>query len=373
MHWAALQDLLRRVATPIRQFIALYASALALFALLRLLRVSGTPALDLANTFAPYLFLPLLLTFPLSVIVTRGQAPPLSRAHKRLARPGKLPAAGTQPPRWTALLQILLIGFGLYTFALPAIYQPLPPPTGATFSLVTFNVQGSNAELQRATDWLIEAAPDLILLQETAEGYDQRLAPLYAVYAHEAHIEGSARVFSRFPIRERQAISIEDAPGRQALRLVLDQDGRELAVYALHLTLPLKPRANPDPDADIGLEALLRYDESRRNKQIQRLLALLEDEALPAIVAGDFNMSDSSLIYADIAAELSDAWRAAGSGAGRTWPQAEAIGLPRVIHPLLRIDYIWHSEELRAAAAAVGPAIGSDHLPVSAVMEWRAR
>ena len=92
---------------------------------------------------------------------------------------------------------------------------------------------------------------------------------------------------------------------------------------------------------------------------------------MPAIVAGDFNMSDASLIYDEIAALLTDAWREAGNGAGRTWPVAEEIGLPRLIHPLLRIDYVWHSPHLRAAAAAVGAAIGSDHLPLAAVFEWR--
>ena len=77
-------------------------------------------------------------------------------------------------------------------------------------------------------------------------------------------------------------------------------------------------------------------------------------------------MSDASLIYDEVAALMGDAWRAAGNGAGRTWPVAEAIGLPRVIQPLLRIDYIWHSPALRPTSAAVGEAwIGSDHLPLT--------
>jgi len=180
----------------------------------------------------------------------------------------------------------------------------------------------------------------------------------------------SARVFSRYRILERAILSIEDEPGREALRLLLDQDGRSLALYALHLTLPLRPPAALG--GDIGPEALLRYDESRRNRQIRRLLDLLEAESEPYIVAGDFNMSDSSLIYAEIAARLDDAWRGAGNGAGRSWPIAEEIGLPRVIRPFLRIDYIWHSPGLRPTAATLGPPIGSDHLPLSVVFEWPA-
>ena len=376
MPWSSLQVFLRRISTPIRHVISLYALLVALFALLRLLRVGGAPALDLANAFAPYWFMPLVVTFPLSIIVTRGGALPAERARKRLSRLSKSvdgKDALSHPPRWSVLLQICLIAIGLYWFAAPGMYRPVEPPRGETFSVVTFNVQGSNRELSQATDWLLRTAPDVIVLQETAPGYDRRLAPLYDVYAHEDHIEGSARVFSRFAILEREILRIEDEPGLDALRLLLNQDGRELVVYAAHFTLPLKPRAQFDPDADIGPEAFLRYDERRRNAQIRRFLEVARDESKPYIVAGDFNMSDASLIYDEVAAQMHDAWRGAGTGAGRTWPVAEAIGLPRVIHPLLRIDYIWHSADLRPVAAAVGETIGSDHLPVTVEFEWRAQ
>lgn len=375
MPWSALQIFLRRISTPIRHLISLYALLVALFTLLRLLRLSGTPLIDLANTFAPYWYMPLVVTFPLSVIVTRGGGAPVKHERKRLSRLSKSKDAAdahTYPPRWSVLLQICLIAIGLYWFAAPGMYRPVEPPSGATFSVVTFNVQGSNHDLKRATDWLLRQAPDVIVLQETAEGYDGRLAPLYDVYAHEDHIEGSVRVFSRFAILEREILHIEDDRARAALRLLLDQDGRQLAVYALHFTLPLKPRAQFDPDADIGPEALLRYDERRRNAQIRRFLDIAREETSPYIAAGDFNLSDASLIYDEVAALMDDAWRAAGVGAGRTWPLAEAIGLPRVIQPLLRIDYLWHSAALRPTAAAVGENIGSDHLPVTVAFEWRA-
>ena len=100
-------------------------------------------------------------------------------------------------------------------------------------------------------------------------------------------------------------------------------------------------------------------------------MRILDDESAPYIAAGDFNMSDASLIYDELAGHMCDSWREAGNGAGRTWPVAEAIGLPRVVQPFLRIDYIWHSAALRATAAEVGEAIGSDHLPLSVTLEWR--
>ncbi|MCY4466220.1 MAG: endonuclease/exonuclease/phosphatase family protein [Chloroflexi bacterium] len=372
MSWSTAHRWLSLLSRPLRRLVFAYALLLTLFALLRLLRLDGIPLLDLANTFAPYLFMPLVVTFPLPILVARATSEPSERARKRLSSPRKFsPSAdSSHSQRWTVLLQLALIAIGLYWFAMPALYTPVAPPKGDTFTAVTFNVQGSNHELGRAMDWLLEQAPDIIVLQETAEGYDSRLAPLYEAYAHEDHIEGSVRIFSRYVILQREVISIEDEPGRLALRLLLDQDGRELAVYAVHLTLPLRPQENQAADEDIGPEALLRYDEARRNAQIRRLLTLLTEESAATIVAGDFNMSDTSLIYGELAGQLGDAWRGAGAGAGRTWPLAEAIGLPRIIRPLLRIDYIWHSESLRPTFAAVGAPIGSDHLPLAAEFEW---
>ena len=230
MLWSRLQVVLRGITAIL---ISTYALLLALFTLLRLLRLGGLPLLDLANTFAPYLYMPLVLSFPLSIIVARGGAEPVEAARKRLAIPGRKrdeDPGRRQRPRWPAALQIVLLAIGLYWFALPSIYRPLDPPAGETFRVISFNVQGSNAELERATEWLLGAEPDVIVLQETADGYDPRLAPLYAVYAHEDHIEGSARVFSRYAILQRDALTIEtpgdDQSGREALRLLLNVDSR---------------------------------------------------------------------------------------------------------------------------------------------------
>ncbi|MCY4073412.1 MAG: endonuclease/exonuclease/phosphatase family protein [Chloroflexi bacterium] len=372
MSWSALQRFVRRLSGPVSYLAAFYAALVALFTLLRLMRVSGFWLVDLANTFAPYWYMPLALTFPLSIIAAR-QGTALSRLRKNPSRgPQKAKrhrraTLSQLRDRWSVLLQIALILVGLLWFAWPGRYKAIAPPQGETFSVVTFNVQGSNAELGEATDWLLSAGADVIVLQETAEGYDHRLQRLYDVYAHEDHIAGSVRIFSRYAILERQILSIEDEPGRLALRLLLDLNGRELAVYAVHLALP---QANWQPSPRFALDLLLHYDEARRNAQARRLLEILGDESKPYLVAGDFNMSDSSLIYDEIAARINDAWRDAGAGAGRTWPVAEVIGLPRIVHPFLRIDYIWYSEELRTVAASIGDPIGSDHLPVKAVFEW---
>jgi endonuclease/exonuclease/phosphatase (EEP) superfamily protein YafD len=51
-------------------------------------------------------------------------------------------------------------------------------------------------------------------------------------------------------------------------------------------------------------------------------------------------------------------------GFGASWP-ALFTGIP----PLVRIDYIWHSDEFRAISVKQGPDIGSDHLPLYATLD----
>jgi len=352
MSWNTFQTFIRRLSKPTRRLISVYVVIVVIFTILRILGIQGVWWIDLANAFAPYWYLPMVVTFPLAVVVTRQ-------------------SEKTNPPRWSVTLQVLLMMIGLYWFALPTIYKPIAPPDGETFKVITYNVLGKNDNLDDATAWLVAQNADIIVLQETSEGYDNRLAGLYDVYAHESHIEGSVRIFSRYEILSKEILVIEEYPGHLVLRLVLNQNGQKIATYATHFALPQAGHKHlPIPTVNYDMDFVLRYDETRRNTQIRNLLDLLQSESLPYILAGDFNMSDASLIYREIDAQLTDAFRQAGAGAGRTWPVAEKIGLPNVIQPFLRIDYVWHTDDLRAISAQVGAPIGSDHLPVTVEFEW---
>ncbi len=142
-------------------------------------------------------------------------------------------------------------------------------------------------------------------------------------------------------------------------RVVVDTGSAQIAVYGIHLYVPAGRTSNAP---------LSFYNAVPRDSQIRNLLARLDDEPLPYIVAGDFNMSDQSLIYNELAAVLSDSFREAGTGLGTSWPNAQRFGMSSLIPPLVRIDYIWHSGEFRAISATQGPYLGSDHLPVYATL-----
>lgn len=51
------------------------------------------------------------------------------------------------------------------------------------------------------------------------------------------------------------------------------------------------------------------------------------------------------------------------------WGFGHTARMAHIPFPLLRIDYIWHTADLAARRAYVGPDVGSDHRPVIAELQ----
>lgn len=152
----------------------------------------------------------------------------------------------------------------------------------------------------------------------------------------------------------------ENWHGRSAVRTVVDVDGRAITVYGVHLSLPRREQPHFNIRTSINtLDFILRYDETHRNRQIHNLLGYIQAETNPVILAGDFNTSHTSPIinnFSEIG--LRDAFLTVGADWGMTYPY-----LPPK-YPMIRIDYIWYSSQLRPLRMQVGEFIGSDHLPL---------
>src|SRR5262249_25668625 len=140
-----------------------------------------------------------------------------------------------------------------------------------------------------------------------------------------------------------------------------------ISAYNVHMVLPFKLRGARGLLA--AITRALHYDERERRRKIAQMLKFLIAERNPYIVAGDFNMSCYSASYGDVAKRMVDSFREAGKGFGMTWPISVADHQFGVQLPTLRIDYIWHSPELRAVEIARLPGFGSDHLPLTAIIQ----
>lgn len=220
--------------------------------------------------------------------------------------------------------------------------------------IISFNIYPFNEDFDEAIDWLLSHSPDILAIQELPA--DQSLlADLETRYEHsvsQGYQFGHA-LYTRYPILESDDIALNEY---NVQRVVLEIEGTEVVLYNVHLFMPFN-----DNETDW---LVVRYDESRRNAQIEFLLGLIEAESLPVIVTGDFNMTEWSPIYHEIAAVLNDAYRQTSWGIGATWPAGESEdtsdGYPR----LLRLDYVWYSDPIKANFAVVGADVGSDHFPL---------
>lgn len=336
---------------PLRALISLiagvYTLGLLIFLLLRLVFGDSLWWLAFFGNFTPFYFAALIVLLPLAL---------LARAKRGVL----------------LMLPFALVGavwFGrLYLPKASAVADDVP-----TLRVVSFNVWGDNADLSTIESWLTDQQADLVLTQETPPQWaDYDVPALDSVYPYNAVQASALRywgngTWSRYPIVSTENFDLEGDGTPTQSRIVVELEGQQIAVYNVHLYMPSGEMPQITlPINNAYLNTVLRYDETARNGQITRLIERLKIEPLPYIVAGDFNMSDQSGMYSDLAAVMGDSFREAGIGLGASWPAVRALGLPSIIPPLVRIDYIWHSDDFRAVDAAVGPYLGSDHLPVLA-------
>lgn len=325
--------------------VAIYTALILIYCVLRWIIPIEYRLLGLLHTFAPYLFLPLLITIPLALIIKQPRI-----------------AAVQSIPLLIALLWLI-----------PPMLPKSPVQSEApALRMVTYNVMGATNPVTQDQSWLIEQDADIIVLVETALSiFDFRVLRLYLRYPYTTEIRGSIRVFSRLPFKATDYIWIEEftdtMPGRLIMRLQMQWDGQPFALYTVHLNLPERLIRQPDQrvyTAGFPLNFMLDYDETRRNTQIDVLLDKLSAEELPYIMTGDFNMSSYSPVYNQIAQVMVDSYREVGSGTGHTYPVGGLGPFPTWLPPLLRLDYVWHSEQWRTIRLEKGPPLQSDHLPL---------
>ena len=333
----------------------LWAYAFVLMGYLGLRAVVGDGLwwLSWLNNFAPYYFLPLIFTLPLSFALRLKRSALVHGFLALVATIWLLPRFLDTPFQRVARLN----------------------ESERALTVVTFNIRGDNPQLDSFFSWLRSTNADIVLLQETPaswthDGIPQLLDPYpYQVSLPIGAGQWGEVILSRQPIVGHERYRVQGFPHD---RIEIEWAGERIAIYNVHMVIPQRATARLTQRFYRNyLNMILKYDDSIRNDQIDELLALLANERLPFIAAGDFNTSDNAVAYERIAARLRDSFREGGRGMGSTWPHARVAGLPSFIPPLIRIDYVWHSDEFQTLTTFVGPPLGSDHLPVIANLVLR--
>jgi endonuclease/exonuclease/phosphatase (EEP) superfamily protein YafD len=279
------------------------------------------PAADMPNHFMP---------FVLGVAI-------VGLAELPIGTPALPPRRGARTALGLGLAGVIVINTASLHASLAA--TPIAAQGGAgTLTVVTFNVFTRNQQLDEAARWLLHQNADVIILQEmtrhTREPIKQVLAPAYP-HVHDCQCNDIVMYTRRPWIAAGGQPRTGEQPALSWLTLA-DRDGRELRVVGL------RPRYMKEPSTYAA-----HYDWLVRNipKFGERL-----------ILAGDFNAAPWSWQLMRLAAAAG--LRRHGTYAA-TWPAP----LPMVL-----IDNLLATPDIRAVSFRTGPFLGSDHLPVVATV-----
>jgi endonuclease/exonuclease/phosphatase family metal-dependent hydrolase len=323
-----------------------YLIVMVVYFVLRLTIGDGIVRLSMVNSFAYLLFTPLPLLLILALLV-----------RSRLAFVRLLP-----------VLVVLVVWIGP-RFVPKSV---VAASNEETIRIFAGNAWAHNVQPDLLEKRLRESGADVLCLEEIMPDMAATLLPKlrdlypYEAFQKEKNRKGDNFTLSKYPIVSSNYVDLGISGAASPVRSVINVDSQLVAVYTVHLLWPVAKKYADAYTMDWNTRVVLGFDDTLRNQQIDRLLNYLKEEPYPYIVAGDFNTSDFSVTYSKLAATLHDSFAEGGVGLGGSWPVAHARGLPSWLPPLIRIDYIWHSDGLRTIRAWQGAETGSDHLPLIA-------
>ncbi|MDQ4045645.1 MAG: endonuclease/exonuclease/phosphatase family protein [Chloroflexota bacterium] len=228
-------------------------------------------------------------------------------------------------------------------------------------TVATMNVGNGMAPDAQLVKVAREMQPDILAFEELNRRQAEHLAEKLAdIWPHQFSFgdgyEGRG-IFSRLPLLRQEMLRItSDRPDGL---VEVELDGQPLTIIVAH----------PRPPKLKGRTLEMSYSSYR---QLLRL-ADLAMERSPAVLLGDFTVRPADGVYERLRKRgLVDAFTESGEGPERTFPVRVANEIRpfgrRTVKvktlPVFRVDYIWHTPDIRSVATWVGTDTGSDHLPV---------
>jgi endonuclease/exonuclease/phosphatase (EEP) superfamily protein YafD len=219
-------------------------------------------------------------------------------------------------------------------------------PDGVPLRVVTYNIRDDPASL--ASVW--DLKPDVICAQESNVLEDPHSGKQSLMSGYEAITDDELTLISRYPIHSHHTIRFPHS-GHMLSKAVLDVRGVLVTVINIHVwTLDIQGRF---PNyAELSLKDRVTRFSTDRWEAVDKLLALVDAAPGPVIVCGDFNLPPRGALYNALHARLEDAFAVAGWGLGFTY---------RADLPMVRIDYVWTTDRLRAVQSFVHDDRVSDH------------
>jgi endonuclease/exonuclease/phosphatase (EEP) superfamily protein YafD len=254
--------------------------------------------------------------------------------------------------RRKVLLSICLIAFAVNAAPVFGLLLPrncgTPQANGAKVTILNFNTEFQhNNDYASFLELLAQRSPDIITLVEVDEAWIKNIAEGMRPYPYRkiALGGGGIAVFSKYPLHSIEVRRFGNTRHPRILGEV-DTGSVKFKFLAVH---PPTPQNNAS-----FLE---------RNEELSVIGQEIGADG-PRMVIGDFNCGPWSPEFGNLLlVGLCDSEQ--GFGPQPSWPARVGRVLPYLpIPPLIPIDHILVSKQIRVVQRQIGPAIHSDHLPV---------
>jgi vancomycin resistance protein VanJ len=314
---------------------SIYIAGILGFFACRLVMNPMPPFLALVNSFTPFLFVPLILFLPLTVLL-----------RSRYSLLGCLAISGA----WGLL-------YGNAFLPRQAVAASL---VRDRITVMTFNLGPGQPKPDELANAIAAEDADIVAVQELMPGsvisLRERLRSRYPYQILDLS-RGTTGLLSRYPITKSEWFA-PAGEGRPAIKATLNVNASPVYIFAVHPEPPglswyhssLVPIGLNDADQENEI-----VDITARAKSVH-----------PVIILGDHNLTDQTRSYARLAGSFQDTFREAGWGWGFTFPHDFKINGTIVPGPFIRLDYIFHSADLHAEWSRVNCNGGSDHCYLTA-------
>ncbi|HVY99622.1 MAG TPA: endonuclease/exonuclease/phosphatase family protein [Dongiaceae bacterium] len=223
--------------------------------------------------------------------------------------------------------------------------------------VMTFNLWVRNGDTGRIVAYLRAERPDIVFLEEATEAHKKALAALADLYptqvtCHAGVAACETMLLARFPARWQKAGPIAGSMPSTAIALLDLGGGRTVTAVAVHLAWPFPMQ---------GRDA--------QREQALHLARALDAYPGPLLIGGDFNgggwahNQDAVRTIARLTGE---------PGLHPSWPAIRYHGFDVPDWLRLPIDHLFARDGPVIASAGTGPKLGSDHLPMLAVVAFPA-
>jgi endonuclease/exonuclease/phosphatase family metal-dependent hydrolase len=179
-------------------------------------------------------------------------------------------------------------------------------------------------------------------------------------------------IYSKYPQIKKKTVSIKGERMNNTCiysDMIINED--TIRVYNIHLasnwfknsdySFIQNPQKEKIKEGLKGIASRLKNSFIKRAEEVAVIKGHIKTSPYPIILCGDFNDTPLSFAYNSIKGDLVDAFTVCGKGIGDSFVKI----------PALRIDYIFHDEELKSSNYKKHKKVLSDHYAVSCDIRWK--